>query len=330
MLLFSLRPHSIWEPSSPLEHFLLSPLKFLIRHLYLLILLLRGPAYRPPPYRSPIRVVCISDTHCKTYANIPPGDLLIHAGDLSNAGTVAEIQAQLDWLASLPHTHKVVIAGNHDSFFDPASRRPEDGADKTLDWHSGSSDGIHYLERSSVTLTFPSHGQRKLHLYGAPQIPVCGGRSFAFQYPRDRDAWTDTIPLETDVLVTHTPPRFHLDLPVALGCAVLAKTAWKVRPILHVFGHVHAGYGRSAAFWDETQRVYERVCARGNGGVRADVLDWTAWRELGRLLVAGAKGVLWSRVWGGGGLGTGTVLVNASLSYRSSGQLRNRPIVVEI
>ena len=325
MLLFSLRPHSIWEPPSPLEHFLLSPLKFLIRYLYAFILFLRGPAYRPPPYRTPIRVICISDTHCKKRA-IPNGDLLIHAGDLSNAGTVTEIQEQIDWLKSLPHSQKIVIAGNHDSFFDPKSRKQEDqdkDTDKVLDWGD-----IHYLERSSVTLAFPEHGHRRLHVYGAPQIPLFGGSSFAFQYPRDWDTWSNTIPLETDILVTHTPPKYHLDLPVALGCKILGQNIWKVRPILHVFGHVHSGYGRESAFWDETQQIYERICARKNAGVMADVLDLLAWVDVGRLAVSGVKGVLWSRIWGGGS--TGTLLVNASLSYRSTGELRNPPQVVEI
>lgn len=322
MLLFSLRPHSIWEPQSPLEQFLLSPIKFLVRYLYALILLLRGPAYRPPPYRAPIRVVCIADTHCKKKA-IPNGDLLIHAGDLTNAGTVTEIQEQLDWLKTLPHRHKVVIAGNHDSFFDAKTRKQED-EDRALDW----GDDIHYLENSDVTLTFPEHGHRQLHVYGAPQIPLCGGSSFAFQYPRETDAWSDSIPMETDILVTHTPPKYHLDLPVALGCKFLGQTVWKVRPILHVFGHVHAGYGRESAFWDETQQVYERICARKNAGVIADVLDLSAWIDVGWLVRYGVRGVLWSRVWGGGG--SGTILVNASLAYRSTGELRNRPQVVEI
>ncbi|KAH8838858.1 hypothetical protein MCOR27_010049 [Pyricularia oryzae] len=49
---------------------------------------------------------------------LPPGDSLVHAGDLSQYGTLAEIQAQLTWLAAQPHRHKVVVAGNHDLLLD--------------------------------------------------------------------------------------------------------------------------------------------------------------------------------------------------------------------
>jgi predicted phosphohydrolase len=96
---------------------------------------------------------------------------LIHAGDLTNAGTVEEIQAQLNWLASLPHKEKIVIAGNHDSYFDPKSRKAEDKG-KKLNFK-----GITYLENKAITLKFK--GGRKLNFYGSPNIPKCGGSDFA-------------------------------------------------------------------------------------------------------------------------------------------------------
>ncbi|KIK36615.1 hypothetical protein CY34DRAFT_504443 [Suillus luteus UH-Slu-Lm8-n1] len=66
---------------------------------------------------SPVRTICISDTHnTDVSALIPPGDILIHAGDLTHSGTPRELQATFDWLVSLPHEHKIVIAGNHDTY----------------------------------------------------------------------------------------------------------------------------------------------------------------------------------------------------------------------
>ena len=39
-----------------------------------------------------IRIVCISDTHCKTTnLKVPEGDLLIHAGDFTSRGTLKEV-----------------------------------------------------------------------------------------------------------------------------------------------------------------------------------------------------------------------------------------------
>jgi hypothetical protein len=314
-------PRSVFDPPTLLDELLLSPLNFVTRRLYALLLYLRGPGYTPPRNQPSIRVVCISDTHNKK-ADIPDGDLLIHAGDLTNNGTLAEIQAQINWLRSLPHPEKVVIAGNHDSYFDPKTRRPEDTGKKP-DWGA-----IHYLERSAVTLAFPRRGGRKLHLYGAPEIPRIGGDSFAFEHDRETDVWSDTIPMETDVLVTHAPPKYHLDLPIAHGCKFLLQQTWKVRPILHVFGHIHSAYGKETAHWDESQDAYERLLARKHRGLVADMLDVIAWLQLMRMLLYGLQGVVWDRVWGG--TNSGSLLVNASLSYKSTGKLGNAPQVVNI
>src|ERR1700733_9483946 len=103
------------------ELFLSSPLKFLARKIFAL------STFRCQPMlnANSVRVVCISDTH-NVHNSLPPvpsGDLLIHAGDLSNSGTKEEIHATLDWLQSHPHPPKIFIAacGNHDRLFDNIS-----------------------------------------------------------------------------------------------------------------------------------------------------------------------------------------------------------------
>ena len=252
---------------------------------------------------------------------------MIHAGDLTNSGTLSEIQDQIDWLNSLPHKHIIVIAGNHDSYFDPRSRKDEDKAAGNNKVRLGS---VHYLQHSSLTLSFPEAGDggRFLRFYGAPQIPLCGGSDFAFQYRREDDAWSNTIPEDTDVLITHTPPRHHLDLPWGVGCEFLRRETWRVRPRVHVCGHVHAGHGREKVFWDESQKVFEKLCKRGEKGVLRDVVALWAWLDLVRLAIFGALGVLWSRVWGGDD--SGGIIVNAALMYCNSGQARNPPEVVDI
>ena len=50
---------------------------------------------------------------------IPDGDVLVHAGDLTNTGGLKEIREFCSWMATLPHQHKIVIAGNHDITLDP-------------------------------------------------------------------------------------------------------------------------------------------------------------------------------------------------------------------
>jgi predicted MPP superfamily phosphohydrolase len=142
--------------------------------------------------REPITVVCISNTHC-TQPLVPAGDVLLHVGDLTNYGTFEELQAQLNWLDTLPHRYKVAIGGNHDRLLDPSYvRRFQDhvyegeGTARTdLQWHD-----VIYLNNSSTRLDFP-HG-RSLNIYGSPMTEQCG--TFAFQYPPIRQVWADIIP----------------------------------------------------------------------------------------------------------------------------------------
>jgi predicted phosphodiesterase len=62
------------------------------------------------------RIVCVSDTHNTSPADgafkLPVGDVLIHAGDLTNQGTYAEIRKALDWIAAADFEVKIVVAGN--------------------------------------------------------------------------------------------------------------------------------------------------------------------------------------------------------------------------
>ena len=46
------------------------------------------------------------------------GEVLLHAGDFTKKGTPQQVSHFNKFLQSLPHEHKVVIAGNHDLLFD--------------------------------------------------------------------------------------------------------------------------------------------------------------------------------------------------------------------
>ena len=161
-----LRRPNQWERLTLLDHLLASPLAWLTTILYNVIQFLRGSPLSPPRSRPPIRIVCISDTHEQLVA-VPDGDLLIHAGDLTNSGTLDDVTRQLDWIESLPHRYKVVVCGNHDRWFDPRTRCPADAGARKKPHRS-----IHYLQHSMASLVFP--GERRLRIYGAPDLPRCG------------------------------------------------------------------------------------------------------------------------------------------------------------
>ena len=62
-------------------------------------------------------IICISDTHNKHEdLHIPEGDILIHAGDITESGTKRELKSFFEWFKNQPHKHKICIAGNHDFY----------------------------------------------------------------------------------------------------------------------------------------------------------------------------------------------------------------------
>lgn len=197
-----------------------------------------------------IRIVCISDTHNAT-PPVEEGDILLHAGDLSNGGTLRELQNQLDWIASLPHKHKVVVGGNHDMLLDPdfvaasGLRFTPGGTADELNWHD-----IHYLCNESLELDLP---QGKVRIFGSPNTPAPRGIKGAFQHDPELDLWTNRVPDGTDLLLVHGPPRGYLDQG-GKGCPHLLREIQRVKPKIVVFGHIHQGRGTRAVSLSERPR----------------------------------------------------------------------------
>ncbi|CAI7592376.1 unnamed protein product [Penicillium crustosum] len=238
------------QPPSAWEQFSAQPCIFLARKLYTWHQII--PA---KPLTNPITIVCVSDTH-NSQPSLPDGDILIHSGDLTQSGSLKELQATLAWLRAQPHPTKIVVAGNHDMLLDIA----RDNSDQAIaeraqiDWGE-----IIYLENQETTVSCANG--RQLKIYGSPLTARYG--NWAFQYPRDEDVWTGSVPDGVDVLITHGPPRGHLDL-LNMGCAHLLRELWRVKPKLHVFGHVHAGAGTEWILFDVLEEAYERtIVARG-------------------------------------------------------------------
>jgi Icc-related predicted phosphoesterase len=178
-----------------------------------------------------MRVVCISDTHNRLHKlAVPPGDLLIHAGDLTGQGSLDEIAREHRAIAALPHRYKVIIAGNHDFGFERAPAEARALITSAI-----------YLQDESVTI-------EGLRIYGSPWQPWFW--DWAFNWPRGKSMkpiW-DKIPEGTDILVTHGPPLGHGDRCVdgnLAGCPDLLDAIRRVKPRYHIFGHIHEGYGRT-------------------------------------------------------------------------------------
>ncbi len=179
-----------------------------------------------------MRIVCISDTHgFHDQLQLPPGDLLLHAGDVSRSGRLEEIDGFLQWLGQQDFRHKIFIAGNHDFLAE---------ADPGL-FRSLIPAGVTYLENSGVDIG-------GLHFWGSPITPWFFDWAFNRQRGEDIRRYWAQIPPHTDVLITHGPPYGIRDLNLhgtLTGCADLNERVWAVQPQVHLFGHIHEAYGVS-------------------------------------------------------------------------------------
>lgn len=176
------------------------------------------------------KIVCITDTHNHNNIEVPGGDVLIHAGDATNKGTLDELVGFLDWFGNLPHKHKIFVPGNHDGCFNKgivvaeALCRDND---------------IILLNNKDYLLQ--DEGKRDLYIYGAPVHP---------KFIDDDNLWGDVvIPDDLDILITHVPPHGIADevcenfKQIYLGNYNLRQAVADKKPKYHVFGHVHEGYG---------------------------------------------------------------------------------------
>ena len=179
----------------------------------------------------------ISDTHgFHKQLQVPEKvDIIIHSGDCSNQRNhvlnYSEVADFLDWYQTINCKHKIFCAGNHDGSI-------ESGMFRRYDFEKR---GITYLCNESVTI-------EGLNIWGSPMSPSFGDWSFMRKREKLYDLW-QTIPEDTDILVTHTPPKGVLDLSEdregkleMCGCKALLKRVMVVKPKLHLFGHLHTGH----------------------------------------------------------------------------------------
>ncbi|CAF1283172.1 unnamed protein product [Rotaria magnacalcarata] len=195
-------------------------------------------------------VVIVSDTHRNhEMMNIPDGDIFLHCGDFTKKGdwrhlTNGQIpQSLIDfnvWLGRLTHAHKIVICGNHERGFENFSK--EEIQSKLLT-------NCTYLDDELIQV-------EGITIYGSPW-------SFNENY---RAKWS-SIPSDIDILMTHIPPKFILDLAFQPKKAVstdpcsicddavhgyyghwgsrslIKEIRRRIQPRIHCFGHVHDDQG---------------------------------------------------------------------------------------
>jgi len=186
-----------------------------------------------------MKIVAISDGHGNLPNNIPSGDVLVIAGDISPSWdhSVSFQKHWLEsvfnpWLKSLPFDkdHIVLVAGNHDFIFDTNPNLvPE------LE--------CQYLQNSSIVIN-------DMKFYGHPYTSIFYDWAFMLDTKKLEEE-NNKIPFDTNVLITHGPPLGILDsvndgkyMRNNLGSHSLRKRVNDLINLnLHVFGHIHSSHG---------------------------------------------------------------------------------------
>jgi Icc-related predicted phosphoesterase len=194
---------------------------------------------------------CISDLH-GFYPELGGGDLLIVGGDLTKNDSFEAHCSFISWFHEEAQKYKkcVVISGNHDGHLV--------GIDPTAlyfsTWNSRTNEQNSYSEHLCDSGT----EYEGLKIWGSPwtlKFPGMNPACMAFTVDTEEelaDKWA-LIPSDTDILITHSPPYGLLDEVKDwytgdirnVGSASLYEELYqgRLKPKLHVFGHIHEGYG---------------------------------------------------------------------------------------
>jgi len=176
------------------------------------------------------KILIASDLHSEEYPylhQLPECDIYIDAGDFTNKGNRKQFEQYNDFLYEIPAKHKICSPGNHDFMAE--------------------------VHREATQLLMPNgdlciHESRQideLSIFCSPYQPWFYGWAFNLHRGPEIAAKWEDIPYNLDILVTHGPPfgirdwvgRSHV------GCEDLMRNVKLKKPRVHIFGHIHHGYG---------------------------------------------------------------------------------------
>jgi Icc-related predicted phosphoesterase len=178
-----------------------------------------------------MKIVTISDTHAKhKNLNLPQGDLIIHCGDFSD-GSLFNVTQFVEWYSKLPFKYKILIAGNHDLAVAEMGYKHFFELCKQFD--------IIYLENSVTKID-------GIKFFGSPYTIRFNNWAFMRTEEELEKIWKN-IPLDTDILITHTPAYSIGDLTkdnIHAGSKTLLNRIKQLKNLkYHCFGHIHESYG---------------------------------------------------------------------------------------
>lgn len=171
--------------------------------------------------------------------NIDDTDYIIVTGDVANS-SVASINYNpmmnfLEWLNGW-NVPSIFVPGNHDTSY-------QANMVDSIDMEN--LNNITPLIHESVTINV---GDESYNVFGSPYTPAFG-EGWAYNVKRNKlDKYWAEIPDNTDIIITHGPPKGVRDLTddsygsggkIQVGCKSLLNHVHRVKPIIHCFSHLH-------------------------------------------------------------------------------------------
>jgi len=214
-----------------------------------------------------MRILHISDTHgfhemfpMDRFKDI---DVVVHSGDCSNykdhVRNEQEVRTFLAWYRDVPVKHKIYVAGNHDTSI-------ERNKVKTSDFKEH---GVVYLEDEGITID-------GVNFWGSPHTPTFGDWAFMKSRGTIGRVW-EHIPIDTDVLIVHGPPKGVRDLShdrdgnlEFCGDNSLMKKCFEMKDTLKLmlFGHIHNSPGcenQGVSHYSKTPTIFSNATCVEDG-----------------------------------------------------------------
>lgn len=303
--------------------------------------------------KQPVKFLILSDTHELELGDerfpprkdrFPSIDVVLHCGDFTDNGSFDALHKGMYMLSMFEAELRLLIAGNHEVSLDKEFYLTQGGTVDEQETAKGlmaadiaKAYGITFLDEGIHTFRLSNRAQ--FSIYVSPYTLEYGVS--AFQYPSREDRFNPSttldwaistttsksvIPEGVDIVMTHGPPRYILDRTSDGsngGCEHLLWAINRVKPKLHCFGHIHAGYGVQRVAWSKSRYRMGDYSMIGYGEVIQDFVGKNQSRKKGYAELSPNAMADFRKS------STQTLFINAAI-MDVKGQPSNAPWIVEL
>jgi len=201
-----------------------------------------------------MKIVCISDVHCKwNKLIIPECDLLVSCGDYSFKGERHVVKDFHKWLNKQPAKHIISVQGNHELWVEKNFQEAKAIALEVCP-------RVHFVEEDIIEI-------EGIKIFCSAVTPFFHNWAYNKYRGEDIKKHWDRIP-QVDIIATHGPVYGILDELVYpdgtltgahVGCQDLLDAVKRIKPDLHFCGHIH-NQGAQQVHQDGTSFYNASIC----------------------------------------------------------------------